>query len=273
MQSNSKPLERQSAATTSADWVAYFESNQWDPENVVEHKDVELSRRAKRAITRSIQTFQLGESGEGTHFLKCARQWAERTGDFEYVTALEMFIKEEQRHAAALGAFMDRARIPRIQKEASDNIFRWVRHQAGLELTITVLITAEIIARVYYPALRRATSSHWLRSICEQLCRDEIPHIRFQGQRLGIIMRHKSWFGRAISRFLSQALFDVACVVVWFAHRRVFKAAKLSWKQYWNKCTAEYHAARRQVGIGLGTIRTSYAEPAWANSFQAVPQT
>lgn len=272
MQPNSRPLERQSAATESHEWIAYFESNQWDPDNLVEHKDVELSRRAKRAIARSIQIFQLGESGEGKHFLKCARHWAEQTGDFEYVRALELFIREEQRHAAALGAFMDRAGIPRIRKETSDNLFRWLRHRAGLELTITMLITAEIIARVYYPALRKATSSHWLRTICEQLSRDEVPHIRFQGQRLGIIMRRKTWFGRVVSRFLSQALFDTTCVLVWFAHRRVFKAGRLSWKQYWNKCTAEYHAARRQVGIGLGTIRTSYAEPAWADSLQVVPQ-
>lgn len=255
----------------SEEWIEHFRSNQWDPDNVVDHKHVELSRRSRRAIAKSLQTFQLGESGEGKHFLNVARKWAAETGDHEYVKALELFIAAEQRHAAALGAFMDRARIPRIQKEVTDNLFRWLRHQAGLELTVTVLITAEIIARVYYPALRRATSSHWLRKICEQISRDEVAHIRFQGQRLGMILRRKNWFSRACSRVLSQMLFDATCVGIWFAHRRVFKSAKLSWREYWNKCTAEYMAARRQIGIGLGTARdVAPAEPRWVGSFPGV---
>jgi len=249
MQSSAQPVE--TCCTSSADWIRYFESNRWDPDSLVENKDVELSRRAKTAIAKSIQTFQLGESGEGKHFLKCARRWAEETGDHDYVTALELFIKEEQNHAAALAAFMARAGIPRLEKELSDNMFRWLRHRAGLELTITVLITAEIIARVYYPALRKATSSHWLRKICEHISRDEVAHIRFQGQRLGIIQRRKGPLGRAVSMMLSQVLFDVTSIVVWFAHRSVFKAAKLSFREYWSKCTAEYRAARRQVVVGF----------------------
>ncbi len=248
MQSSAQLVEP--CCTSSTDWIRYFRSNRWDPDSIVENKDVELSRRAKAAIAKSIQTFQLGESGEGRHFLTCARQWADKNGDHEYVTALELFIKEEQNHSAALAAFMARAGIPRLEKELSDNLFRWLRHRAGLELTITVLITAEIIARVYYPALRKATSSHWLRKICEQISRDEVAHIRFQGQRLGIIQRRMGPLGRAISMMLSQILFDLASIAVWFGHRSVFKAAKLSFREYWWKCTAEYRAARRQVAVG-----------------------
>lgn len=255
---------------SSSAWVEYFESNRWDPHNVVEHKDVELSRRAKRAISKSLQTFQLGESGEGKHFLKVARRWAEQTGDHEYVTALEMFIAEEQCHAAALGAFMDRARIPRLKKEVTDNAFRWLRHQAGLELTVTVLITAEIIARVYYPALRRATRSNWLRKICEQLSKDEVAHIRFQGQRLGLILRRKSRASRVASRFLSQMLFDATSVGVWIMHRRVFKLARMGWREYWQKCNAEYAAARRQVDVGIGLARV--ATPAWPTPRSTIAQ-
>lgn len=236
---------------TSTAWLAYFRRNRWDPATIVEHEDVELSRRARAAITRSIQAFQLGESGEGHHFLKVARAWAERTGDDAYVEALRLFIAEEQNHSEALGRFMDRAGIPRIRRDATDGAFRWLRHRAGLQLIITVLLTAEVIARVYYPALRRATTSHWLRRICERISRDEVAHIRFQGQRIGMILRRRSRFHRFLSGLFSQLLFDVTTVVVWLTHYRVFRAAGLTWRDYQGRCAAEFAAMKRQINIGL----------------------
>ena len=46
----------------------------------------------------------------------------------------------------------------------------------GCELSITVLITAEIIALVYYGALQRCTASGVLEAICARILDEEAAH-------------------------------------------------------------------------------------------------
>src|SRR5690349_5606161 len=100
-----------------------------------------------------------------------------------------MFVEEEHRHAALLGQFLDRADIPRLTRQWSAGIFRKLRHLAGLELAICVLLTAELIAMIYYSALRRATRSVVLQRVCQQILRDEVMHLKFQSERLAILRR------------------------------------------------------------------------------------
>jgi len=49
------------------------------------------------AIALSVQEFQLGESSEGRHLISAASRYAAYSGDFDYVTALRLFIAEENR--------------------------------------------------------------------------------------------------------------------------------------------------------------------------------
>ena len=74
-------------------------------------------------------------------------------------------------------------------------MFRWLRHRAGLELSIAVLVTAEIIAKVYYAALRQATTSVVLVRLCDQILYDELRHVRFQCERLAILRARRSRLG------------------------------------------------------------------------------
>ena len=80
---------------------------------------------------------------------------------------------------------MDLNRIPRVRRGWTDSVFRWLRNVVGtLEISIGVLVTAEIIAKVYYPALREASGSVVLRAICDQIIRDERKHVEFQTEQL-----------------------------------------------------------------------------------------
>ncbi len=54
----------------------------------------------------------------------------------------------------------------------------------GLKGEVTVLVTAEMIALTYYDALAKSTDSPVLKSICEQMLHDELPHIMFQSHTL-----------------------------------------------------------------------------------------
>ena len=136
-------------------WDQYFRVNQDHFDHLDWTNTRPLTGKEKDTISSSIRQFQRGEHSEGKHFLRFAKSLE----DESYMKALEIFIKEEQDHAAVLGRFMDIQQIQKLAKDRLDNIFRWLRKLAGLEGTVTVLLTAEIISMVYYKALRLATHS------------------------------------------------------------------------------------------------------------------
>ena len=102
-------------------------------------------------------SFSSARVRKGKYILHCAREYAARRRTSAYAEVIELFVREEQRHARDLGRFMDVAGIPRRSRTWPDTVFRRLRQLGGLEISISVLITAEIIAKVYYAALREAT--------------------------------------------------------------------------------------------------------------------
>ena len=192
----------------------------------------------RAAIAKSVQTFQLGESGEGRHLLRVSAEHAIRAADLDYLQAVKLFIKEEQRHARDLGAFLDAAGIPRLKQEWTDQIFRRLRHLAGLELTISVLLTAELLANVYYAVLRDATCSESLRQLCGQILKDEVAHVRFQSERLALL-RHQRLCWTRFAPVLFQGLYWTTAAVLWWTHRPVFRSARLSVRGFCRKAQKE----------------------------------
>lgn len=229
---------------STAVWSEHFRQNAMSKPRI-SWEGMILTPQERTTIAKSVQTFQLGESGEGRHLIQVARKHAAQTGDYEYVTAVELFVAEEQQHAHDLGEFLDAADILWIREDWTDRIFRRLRHLAGLELTISVLLTAELLANVYYAALREATACTPLRQLCNQILRDEAFHVHFQAGRLAILRRcHRRWPLPAI-RWLFPILFWGAAVVLWLTHHRVFRAAHLTIAEYCRRAGRELcHALR-----------------------------
>src|SRR5258706_13943601 len=99
---------------TSQEWRGYFHKNGASLMSIPWEDGVTLTDAEKAAVASSMQEFQLGESSEGKHFQGLAKEYAQRTGDAEYVYALRLFIGEEHRHARDLGPVLDRAGIARL---------------------------------------------------------------------------------------------------------------------------------------------------------------
>jgi hypothetical protein len=224
---------------TSEAWREYFHRNALSLLEVPWELGVRLTDAERAAIATSVQEFQLGESSEARHFQGLAKEYARQTGDEEYVYALRLFIGEEHRHARDLGRVMDLAGIPRIGHTWPDAVFRWLRHRAGLELSIAVLVTAEIIAKVYYAALRQATRSAVLRRLCDQILSDEVMHVRFQCERLAILRARRSrltvWWKGAAQRWF----FAGTCGVVWWKHRHALRAGGMRLWRFGRMARAE----------------------------------
>ena len=223
------------------EWVDYFRWNGSVAMRVPWHIGPDLSDAERAAITHSIQMFQLGEHSEGRHLMRYAKEWADRTGDAAYLEAIRMLIVEEQRHASVLGRFMEINRIARIKRGCSDGIFWWARNLFGsLEVSISVLVTAEIIAKIYYQALGEATASVVLRAICDQIHREEVAHVEFQTEQLAHIRVGRPAYGIWAARFFHRLLFYPTLVVVGVSHRIALRRGGLPLRQFFVRCHREF---------------------------------
>ena len=83
-------------------WVAYFQRNAATLRPIPWERGAEATADELAAIGRSLQAWQLGETSEGNHLRAAAKRYAERVGDPDYPPAVDLFIREEQRHGETL---------------------------------------------------------------------------------------------------------------------------------------------------------------------------
>lgn len=201
---------------------------------------LQLTEEERRAITPSIQQFQLGESSRGQRLFERGQEFGRAVNDPFFAEALDALIREEQQHSRYLGAFMESQSIPRVQKHWVDSVFRKLRGLAGLELALTVLVTAEMIAVPYYRALRGATGSAILKMICNRILDDEANHLKFQASMLARVARARPiLLQRAFSQLHRMFLLGTI-LVVWNEHRAVFKAAGYSFQRFKSETLLEF---------------------------------
>jgi 1,2-phenylacetyl-CoA epoxidase catalytic subunit len=214
---------------TESDWVRYFRANAAAP--CLPWDDGYLLSGAERAVViQSIQQFQLGESAQGRRLLERAKVL-----DAEYVQALRMFIQEEQRHSALLGRFLASQGARCLRRHWVHAAFRRLRGWAGLELRMRVLATAEVLAIPYYTALRDATSSPLLRSICCRILAEEAEHLRFQAFTFGRLGSRRAALLRALTRAAHRCFLMATTLFVWMEHAQVFRAGGYSLRELWRQ--------------------------------------
>jgi hypothetical protein len=201
---------------------------------------IQLTENERRTITPSIQQFQLGESSRGQRLLERGQKFGQMVNDPFFARALEVFLKEEQQHSRYLAAFLQSQSIPLAQKQWVDTVFRRLRGLAGLELSLTVLVTAELIAVPYYRALRGATGSPILKMICTRILEDEASHLKFQASALARVAPARP---AALHRGLRELhrLFLLGTIfVVWIEHRSVFQAAGYNFRRFKKETFLEF---------------------------------
>jgi hypothetical protein len=222
------------------DWHNYFVQNSenkgdfnWQPEDL-------LTEEEKDCVGKSIAAFQLGEHSEGKGLMKAADSFARRHENDYLSSITRLFIAEEQNHALLLRKFMELNGIPLLKHNWTDSIFRRLRKNVGFELSITVLIAAEIISLVYYDALQSGTKSGLLKSICSKILSDERIHVKYESEILNSMRQTKSTFLRAITAFLHRFLFIGTIFVVYVSHRKVLNRGKYDFSNFVAACWLEF---------------------------------
>src|SRR3954470_18752544 len=110
-------------------WLIYFRENREHRMTVPWNLPITLPPKLRASFVRSLQKFQVGESGEGRHLRKRAAQ----TGDPQYIASIGLFIKEEQEHAWLMAGILKSLGAPLITGHWSDVCFILLRRLFGLK--------------------------------------------------------------------------------------------------------------------------------------------
>jgi hypothetical protein len=193
-----------------ADWVTDFEAA---AEQRLADGDPDWARGAEleAVIVRSLQRFQLGESGDGANLAAKASLG----GDESYAKAVGLFIAEEQQHARLLAALLTAANAQLISSHWSDAVFTRLRRALGLHLELMVLFVAEFVALSYYRACRDGAGDPLAAEVARRILADEERHVRFHSQRLGLALARLptvAWL--AVSWAWQLLMIGTACAVV-----------------------------------------------------------
>jgi len=221
-------------------WLNHFEYHAEHPRAVPPGLTDSLRAEERRRIAGSIATFQLGEHSEGGTLLRAAQRFARAHQTPCLVRITELFIREEQRHAAMLRQFMEDHQIPLKSSDWTERVFRRVRRLAGLELYLYVLISAELIGIVYYRALDSATGCQRLKVLCRTLVADEIAHVGFESQVLLGLRARRAAPVRSLLRLAHRAFLASAASAVWLSHRAVLHHSGLDARSFLRACLAQH---------------------------------
>jgi hypothetical protein len=226
----------------SAGWLAYFESNKQSALDMPWDMGVALTAEEKALITPSLKAFQKGEGSEGHNLLRYARAYATSANDPDYLACIDLFIKEEQKHSGFLALYLKQMNEPVLLHTWTDSVFRWLRKYLGLQWSLTVLITAEIMALSYYDAVRSVCTCPLLHKICGRIIADEQQHVLFQSQRIGRLRLRHSRLVRVFIYAAHRFLFAGTRMAVWLAYRHPYQRAGVSFIGYWRWAGSHFNA-------------------------------
>ena len=238
-------------------WHAYFLANSLNPGNIPWGPVDYMPADERRRISASVAAFQLGEYSEGKGLLKLAAEYAGRVGSGELTDITRLFIREEQNHALLLKRFMGSQGIEPLKSHWTDWVFRKLRKALDFELSLTVLVTAEIISLVYYDALHKCTGSKVLKAICEKILADEAAHVSYESELILHIRGSRPRLLGCAENLFHRFLFSGTVLVVYSGHRRVLRGGGYSFGRFWRSCSAEFSNcfAQRRAVYKLGHIR------------------
>lgn len=234
---------------TSSEWLVYFQSNVQTAQDMPWHLGAKLTDEQKKILMPSLQAFQRGEGSEGNNLARNAKDYGIRTGDTDYEKCIALFIKEEQKHAGFLALYLRSLGEPCLTKTWTDQVFRRLRKGVPLEPSLTVLLTAEIMAMTYYPAVSRAVDCPLLKQICVRIEADESKHLQFQSEWIGKLRKEYSRPRQWLWKIGHRILYGGTVLVVWPAYGSAFRAGGHSFGSYWKACWAAFKPCEARMTV------------------------
>ena len=223
-------------------WTAYFEANlarhdrldaliPWDSVSPLPPEDL-------AAIARSLQRFELGESGDGRGLLSKAR----RRNDHGYDWALRLFVTEEQKHSALFRAALLRFGTEPLSAHWTDGAFVALRRMLGLRTEVTLFLIVETVAMEYFAALSRCADPV-VQGVARRILTDEVEHVRFQIDQLRLGFEDTPRPGRLLAASAAWMLALGTATVLAIDHGPALRACGLSPAVFWHRALRHFGRA------------------------------
>jgi rubrerythrin len=231
-------LERETGFS-SAHWLTYFQANREARVDIAFPNAIALSVSLRTPLLRSLQRFQIGETGEGKHL----RKYASRMKDPVYEECIDLFIKEEQFHARVLSHMIQALDGTLLSWHWSDLAFIALRRMLGLKTEVFILLIAEIIGKCFYKTCADNLENRLLSDAFSLIVLDEIGHLEFH---CGFLQEQMKPFPYAVRRAVHYAwcmLFVTACLVFIADHKRSLTALNVLPRNFMQDCSNTFHRA------------------------------
>jgi hypothetical protein len=194
-------------------------------------------------LLRSLQRFQIGETGEGKHLKK----YASTLKDPVYEQCIDLFIKEEQYHARVLAEMIQSMDGTLLSWHWSELAFVVLRRMLGLKTEIFILLIAEIIGKCFYRVCADKLQDEKLSDAFSLIVLDEIGHLEFH---CSFMRRHTRHFPRALRRavyYCWSVLFFTACFVFIADHRASLTALGVTSREFMQDCGRMFERAATRI--------------------------
>jgi len=197
-------------------WQQFFEARKERPLPMIDANGWNL--QLPPSVARSLAVFQLGESGGGTVVAQVRRSSFGQAHP-AYASSMELFVREEHRHAEILAMCVHALGGQLIHSNWTDRLFVMTRRAMGVRLKVLVLLAAEVVGLSYYRLIAQSLPPSQLRSLLEELCADEQAHLQFhcdffRSQTPGAIRK-------LVFSVLWYSVTGLALMAVYIDHRRV----------------------------------------------------
>jgi hypothetical protein len=220
-------------------WLKYFEHNRASRPVLHLAETLSFPDTLRLPLIRSLQRFQVGETGEGKHL----RRFARTLKDPAYERCIDLFIKEEQSHARILAEMIAALDGTLLTWHWSDVAFIGLRRMLHLKTEVFVLLIAEVIGKCFYLQCARAIPNERMAAAFSLIVLDEIAHLEFHAEFLELHLRKAPDAIRYFIYWCWAALFYAAMLVFVLDNRKALDALNMSPRDFVRECSKTFNRA------------------------------
>jgi hypothetical protein len=228
---------------SSASWLSYFQANKSAEAGITAADKINVAEAVRTPLIRSLQRFQIGQSGDGKHLKK----YAATLLDPAYERCVDLFVKEEQGHARILAQTINAMDGALLTWHWSNLIFIAVRRALGLKTELSILLIAEIIGKCFYKCCADRLVNRALRDTFSLIVLDEIFHLEFHCSFMARQMQHSPQFLRTLFYYCWTAFFYAACLVFIADHWRALQALNVMPQAFLKDCSSTFQRIASKV--------------------------
>jgi hypothetical protein len=224
-------------------WLAYFQKNKASKVEIRFASSLVLTEAIRLPLIKSLQRFQIGETGEGKHLKK----FASTTNNTTYEKCIDLFVKEEQSHAGILAQMIQALDGELISWHWSDLAFIALRRMLGLKTEVLIVLIAEIIGKAFYKLCATNLPNTQMSDAFSLVVLDEIGHLEFHCAFLNDHMRTRTLFLRKFVQLAWGAIFYSACLVFITDHRKSLRALNTEPGAFFEICKKDFARASKKA--------------------------